>query len=288
VDAAPLICAGITTYKGIKETAAKPGEWIAISGVGGLGHLAIQYAKAMGLLVCAIDIDNGKLAHAKRVGADLVFNAKVGDPAANLKKETGGGGHSIVADPSLPLRVSYQDSGSGLRTIRCEGKLNGGGEVLHLKAVSGNIILKLGEPRAGWNTAFHAAWMPADPESTVMQAWNSDEDEAGFFEEFRRRILESWWGGVPVDADEMQKHLEHSVAPVYPNVARRAGIEGDVALRVYVSSDGRVTDLKVLGGPPILARAAVEAVQQWQYQALQINGRPTNVVTTLIVAFRLH
>jgi TonB family protein len=198
-----------------------------------------------------------------------------------------GGGHSIVADPSLPLRVSYQDSGSGPRTIRCEGKLNGGGEVLHLKAVSGNIILKLGEPRAGWNAAFHAAWMPADPESPVMQAWNSDEDAAGFFEEFRRRILETWWGGVPVDADEMQKHLEHSVAPVYPNVARRAGIEGDVALRVYVSGDGRVTDLKVLGGPPILARAAVEAVQQWQYQALKINGRPANVVTTLIVAFRL-
>ena len=84
----------------------------------------------------------------------------------------------------------------------------------------------------------------------------------------------------------MQNHLEHSVAPVYPDVARRAGIEGDVALRVYVSSDGRVTDLKVLDGPPILARAAVEAVQQWQYQALKINGRPANVVTTLIVAFR--
>src|SRR5664279_3795859 len=48
LDAAPLICAGITTYKGIKQTAAKPGEWIAISGAGGLGHLAIQYAKAMG------------------------------------------------------------------------------------------------------------------------------------------------------------------------------------------------------------------------------------------------
>src|SRR5271170_2761865 len=56
-DAAPLICAGITTYKGIKQTEARPGEWIAISGAGGLGHLAIQYAKAMGLLVCAIDID---------------------------------------------------------------------------------------------------------------------------------------------------------------------------------------------------------------------------------------
>ena len=101
-ETAPLICAGITTYKGIKVTEAKPGEWIAISGAGGLGHLAIQYAKAMGLQVCAIDIDDGKLAHAKRLGADLVFNAKAGDPAAALKKETGGGAHGVlITAPSL-------------------------------------------------------------------------------------------------------------------------------------------------------------------------------------------
>jgi propanol-preferring alcohol dehydrogenase len=102
-EAAPLICAGVTTYKGIKETKAKPGEWVAISGVGGLGHLAIQYAKAMGLKVCAVDIDDGKLAHAKRLGADLVFNAKAGDPAEALKKETGGGAHGVlITAPSLP------------------------------------------------------------------------------------------------------------------------------------------------------------------------------------------
>lgn len=75
IEAAPLICAGITTYKGIKETKAKAGQWNAISDFGGLGNLAIQYAKA-GLLVCAVDIDDGKLAHAKGLGADLVFNAK--------------------------------------------------------------------------------------------------------------------------------------------------------------------------------------------------------------------
>jgi alcohol dehydrogenase, propanol-preferring len=101
-DAAPLICAGVTTYKGIKETEARPGEWIAISGVGGLGHLAIQYAKAMGLLVCAIDIDDGKLAHAMRLGADLAINAKSGDPATAVKNKTGGGAHGVlITAPSL-------------------------------------------------------------------------------------------------------------------------------------------------------------------------------------------
>jgi propanol-preferring alcohol dehydrogenase len=101
-QAAPLICAGITTYKGIKQSDTKPGQWIAISGCGGLGHLAIQYAKAMGLLVCAVDIDEGKLKLAKTLGADLTFNAKTPDMAASLKKETGGGAHGVlITAPSL-------------------------------------------------------------------------------------------------------------------------------------------------------------------------------------------
>ena len=101
-EAAPLICAGITSYKGIKETQARPGEWVVVSGVGGLGHLAIQYAKAMGLHVCAVDIDDGKLAHAKRLGADAVVNAKDGDPIAAVIKATGGGAHGVlITAPSL-------------------------------------------------------------------------------------------------------------------------------------------------------------------------------------------
>lgn len=102
VQAAPIICAGVTTYKGIKETHARAGQWLAISGVGGLGHLAIQYAKAMGLRVCAIDIDDGKLAHARTLGAEVIINAKVGDPIDTLLQATGGGAHGmLITAPSL-------------------------------------------------------------------------------------------------------------------------------------------------------------------------------------------
>ena len=94
--AAPIICAGITTYKGIKQTAARPGEWLAISGIGGLGHLAVQYAKAMGLQICAIDIDEGKLAHAKRLGADAVIDARTPDCVAAMRALTGGGAHGVL------------------------------------------------------------------------------------------------------------------------------------------------------------------------------------------------
>jgi propanol-preferring alcohol dehydrogenase len=101
-EAAPLICAGITTYKGIKETGARPGQWIAISGIGGLGHLGIQYAKAMGLQVCALDIDDGKLAHAQHLGADLTINSRAVDAVAQVKQQTGGGAHGVlITAPSL-------------------------------------------------------------------------------------------------------------------------------------------------------------------------------------------
>jgi propanol-preferring alcohol dehydrogenase len=95
-EAAPIICAGITSYKGIKETAAKPGEWIAIIGIGGLGHLAIQYAKAMGLKVCAIDRNGDKLAHAKSLGADFTCNDTDDDPVAAVRAATGGGAHGVL------------------------------------------------------------------------------------------------------------------------------------------------------------------------------------------------
>ena len=95
-QAAPLICAGVTSYKGLKETRARPGEWVVISGIGGLGHLAVQYAHAMGLQVCAVDIDDGKLAHAKRLGAAAIVNAKQGDAIDAVHKATGGGAHGVL------------------------------------------------------------------------------------------------------------------------------------------------------------------------------------------------
>ena len=73
-EAASILCAGLTVYKGIKETEVKSGDWIVISGIGGLGHLAIQYAKAMGIRVIALDIHEEQLELAKSLKADIVIN----------------------------------------------------------------------------------------------------------------------------------------------------------------------------------------------------------------------
>lgn len=100
-EVAPIVCAGVTVYKGLKMTEARPGEWVVISGIGGLGHLAVQYAKAMGMHVAAVDVAPDKLALAKRLGASLTVNAKEQDPAAFIKKEIGGA-HGVLVTAVSP------------------------------------------------------------------------------------------------------------------------------------------------------------------------------------------
>ena len=90
VEVAPVLCAGVTVYKGLKMTEAQPGQWVTISGIGGLGHIAVQYAVAMGLRVAAVDIADDKLALAKAHGAALTVNALHEDPAEVIQRETGG------------------------------------------------------------------------------------------------------------------------------------------------------------------------------------------------------
>lgn len=94
-EAAPIMCAGVTTYKGLKQTNTKPGDWVVIVGIGGLGHVAVQYAKAMGLHVAAVDISEDKLDLAKKLGAELMVNAAATDPAAAIQKQIGGA-HGVV------------------------------------------------------------------------------------------------------------------------------------------------------------------------------------------------
>ncbi|MFN3319098.1 MAG: alcohol dehydrogenase AdhP [Allorhizobium sp.] len=87
---APVLCAGVTVYKGLKETEVKPGEWVVISGIGGLGHMAVQYAKAMGMHVVAADIFDDKLKLATDLGADIVVNGTAADAIEQVQKATGG------------------------------------------------------------------------------------------------------------------------------------------------------------------------------------------------------
>jgi propanol-preferring alcohol dehydrogenase len=95
VEAAPILCAGVTTYKGLKETGVRAGEWVVISGAGGLGHVAIQYAKAMGLHVAVVELGAEKTQFAKDLGAEIAIDAESQDPPAEIQKQIGGA-HGVL------------------------------------------------------------------------------------------------------------------------------------------------------------------------------------------------
>jgi propanol-preferring alcohol dehydrogenase len=114
-EAAPILCAGVTTYKGLKETEARPGQWCVLFGMGGLGHVGLQYAKVMGLNTIAVDISDQALELAKTLGADIVINAAQQDPGKVIWKEVGG------AHGCLVTAVSPKAFQQALSTVRRGG-----------------------------------------------------------------------------------------------------------------------------------------------------------------------
>ncbi len=116
VDAAPLTCAGVTTYKAIKVARVAPAETVAIFGIGGLGHLALQYARIAGAFVVAVDIADDKLAMATELGAEHVVNARAGDPVAAIQALGG-------VDVAVALAASPESFDQAYRSLRPGGRL---------------------------------------------------------------------------------------------------------------------------------------------------------------------
>lgn len=145
-EIAPVLCAGVTVYKGLKVLECKPGDWVAISGIGGLGHLAVQYAKAMGFHVAAVDIDDEKLALASRLGASMVINARRQDPAHEMQRAIRGAHGVLVTAVS---RIAFAQ---GLGMLHKRGTMSLVGlppgdfalpifdVVLNAKTVRGSIV----------------------------------------------------------------------------------------------------------------------------------------------------
>ena len=115
-EAAPLTCAGVTTYKAVKVSGARSSQLVAIFGVGGLGHLALQYALIAGAQVVAVDLFDEKLAMAKQLGAAYTVNAREQDPAAAIKALGG-------ADAAIALAVSPRAFEQAYGSLRRGGTL---------------------------------------------------------------------------------------------------------------------------------------------------------------------
>ena len=115
-DAAPLTCAGVTTYKAVKVSGARPAQLTAIFGIGGLGHLALQYAKIFGAHTVAVDVTDEKLELAKELGADYTVNAKSEDPVQAIKALGG-------ADVAIGLAVAPKAFEQAYGSLRRGGRL---------------------------------------------------------------------------------------------------------------------------------------------------------------------
>ncbi|MFJ2091038.1 alcohol dehydrogenase AdhP [Streptomyces sp. NPDC087901] len=116
LDAAPLTCAGVTTYKAVKLSGARPGTRVLVSGIGGLGHLALQYARIFGAETIAVDVTDEKLALARELGADHVIDARVQDVAEEARRLGG-------VDAAISLAVSNESFAAAYGALRRGGTL---------------------------------------------------------------------------------------------------------------------------------------------------------------------
>lgn len=116
-DAAPLTCAGVTTYKAVKVSGARSSDLVAVYGIGGLGHLALQYAKIAGARVVAVDIEDAKLELATSLGADAVVNGRKEDPVEALQAMGGVDVAVVLAVSPAAMRQAFDSLKRGGRLV---------------------------------------------------------------------------------------------------------------------------------------------------------------------------
>jgi TonB family protein len=215
----------------------------------------------------------------------------------DVQVENGGAGR-FASDPALPLSFQVDNrNGQGLHAI---GALNGGGPLLRLRTSGGKIqlqsedsdrelrvsLIREQEERIDRDRDLDFPAMPSAGAAPRMPPAGFEEKNDwldGWMDH-----LEVWlFGGLHEDSTELFKQLLAHPSPIYPDLARRARIQGMVLLQVKVRTDGSVDVDKVLSGEPILVEAAKEAVQRWRATPAMINGTRVEVISTVKFDFEL-
>ena len=218
-----------------------------------------------------------------------------------------GGEHRIQADPALALQIAKSGQSNG--PMKAVAALNGGGPILKLKTTGGKIKLQYLESEpALWDAmmrdqrarmerdlamtpvpvramqwpeaypSFNPAPHPA-PQPEQYSVW-----PGSWVDRIEMRLL----GGVREDGDDFLKRVVSAPPPGYPEVARKAGIEGVVRLQVRLRQDGRIEVEKLLDGDTVLADAAIAAVKQWRGKPVAMDGKPVDVISTVKFEFHLR
>ena len=239
------------------------------------------------------------------VGDILVYLPR--NLAANIEASVeSGGANRIQADPSLPLQMQGGDP-AGAGAARASGMLNGGGTLLRLHTRRGKIRLQYLDA----DVALHESLLREQAERINQRLQGMQMETAAHIEAARAlanagaaaaaaRETSGWlsvWletmeakvrGGVREDPGELQKRSLYAPPPPYPALAKQAGIQGLVRLEVRVARNGRAEVLKVLEGEPVLADAAITAVQRWRYKPRLVNGRPVSTLSEVTFNFQLR
>ena len=211
-----------------------------------------------------------------------------------------GGARRIEADPALALQI--QNRGNG--PVHALAALNGGGPPLKLRTTAGKIRLQfldseialrqslIREQQERLRDRLNAGKLTPTGFETP-QTWNAPEvvaepDRGDWVDRWLNSLEATFLGGTRADPDELQQHLISAKPPVYPEIAKRAGVQGIVRLQVRATKEGRIEVDKILSGSPTLAEAAIAAVKQWRARPFSASGKPVDVISTVTFNFQLH
>ncbi len=230
-----------------------------------------------------------------------------------------GNEYRIDADPSLPIKILPASTSGGSPAVRAEGALNGGGQLLKLRTVAGNIRLKYADLKKPLPPPGSATFNPPTPPPEVFYKQSSEKEyeararelaareearriereleremqqikremELSRIQEWDRKIRGMLGSTVKISAEEQKNRLVDAPPPIYPERARWDRVQGIVRLEVEVDKEGAVKDIRVVSGHPLLVRAATDAVRLWKYEPLRVDGKALNVRTTVHIEFKL-
>lgn len=270
-----------------------------------LTHVAntLRAATGNGTITAWIAPDSPDSKHPVRLPGASQLSSSTGDIVVFLPRNImatidatvdNGGMQRFEADPSLPLNLQTRPEGS----LHAFGALNGGGAVLKLHTTTGKIRLQYLDTE----TALRQSMMdeekqrlvsigfPRDaaPRESQAPAESPPEAKADWIDQWIDRLESMFLGGVREDAEEFKKRLIVSPPPEYPQLARKAGLQGVVRMQVRVRTDGSLSVDKIIEGEPALADAATSAIRQWRARPGQLGDKKVDVITTVTFNFQLH
>ncbi len=292
----------IITVSGPMEVESNGGS-ICLTRVAG----AVQAATAGGTIQAWINPDGNSSGGKVSLPGASQLSSGAGDIivflprnlAANIDALVENGGLSrIDADPALFLNIQPMGNHGG-SSVRATGALNGGGEVLKLRTTVGKIRLQfldadtglrdslIREQRERIDRKHDSDILPVKASGPNPKAEEppAPGETSDWLESWMDRLEIALMGGLREDSSEFFKRLIAAPHPAYPEIAKRAHIQGVVILQVKVKTDGSVEVQKVLQGEPVLADAAVEAVKRWRANPALINGTRVETISTVTFDF---